>query len=130
MLNLVHYGMKGWLYMTDKDRRLIELVRDGLELPHHIAAAARLITPDFSPTLDEIGRSGWVRRSGERPWRVERGRRLTDAEWTLIALDTASYEFRRAAADSGWMQAEWESLMDAALMIEERADELREIVEI
>lgn len=67
MFNLFHIGLKGWVYMTDHERKLAEVVAHGLELPPQYVALARTFSGGPGTALHDAATSGRVRRTGDRP---------------------------------------------------------------
>ncbi len=128
VFNLFHIGLKGWFYMSDSERQMNELIADGLELPGHIVEVAERWHGGQSSMLYAICSTGGIKRGSVRPERT-----MSDGEWMLSLLDEASSELRDAAChceqtdDENY--ADHETLIEAAELIEAKANELRELVE-
>lgn len=63
MLNLSHYGMKGWIYMSDRDRKMADLVANGLGMPGHVVEAAKHWHSGQSSMLYAVASTGGVKRA-------------------------------------------------------------------
>ncbi len=127
MINLFHHGLKGWMYMSDADRMIADLVANGLEMPAHLSEVAQHWHSGQSSMLYAVASTGAVKRGSVRPQGDERP--MTDAEWMLSLLDEAANEFRDAACHAEGGEDE-QLLIEAAEFIEPRADALRRIVEL
>lgn len=129
MRHLNDIGLKGWLYMSDAEREIKEMVEGGLEMPPHFVAVAESWHSGQSSMLYAVASTGAVRRGSIRPY--EDGKPMTDYEWMLYLLLDAAGEFGHAATLADREHpSDAETLREAEAWIAAKAEALDAVVNL
>jgi hypothetical protein len=95
--NLNTIGLKGWLYMTDRERNARETVSSGkIEIPAEFASIAANWHGGQASMLYAVASTGSLSRGSIRPqvrdYDTGAGRQADDAEWIHGLAETLSSE--------------------------------------
>ena len=127
MFNLFHIGLKGWVYMSDHERKLAEVVAHGLELPPEYVTLAKRFNGGPGTVLHDAATSGRVRRTGARPRVVSEPRyRVTFTGREHGAIGAAhrvelllDYDPTASAEHRGRLYGRWQDINHLTAMLAE-----------
>ena len=131
MLNLFYRGLKGWLYMSDQERHLNDVVENGLALPPECIQLATDWHDGQSSMLYAVASTGSLSRGSVRPTTDDPPRPMTDYEWMLDLCEQLSSELRRVQelAIGSRLHDDARVAERCMAIVDAHADGLRELVD-
>lgn len=132
MFNLFCRGLKGWLYMSDQERHLNDVVENGLAMPPECIQVATDWHSGQGSMLYAIASTGEIRRGTDRPRTDDdENRPMTDHEWMLHLIECAASEFRdvKRFASAGDLHDDAMVADRCLSILDAHADGLRELIE-